>query len=479
MEVPGKSIFINGNAGTSGYGLYIMNSSGQLEILMGGVVFSASSATLPIGVRSTVAIVRNAGTWSVYVNGVQYSIANPTATPFVPNTGFFIGCVNDGTGVFNGVISNVAFWNVARSNTQIASDLSACTLAPQTGLTGYWTLGEGSGTTAHDISGNANNLTIANTPWIATPAAYSYATYLTYTWSFGDGSTSTIANPAHTYTVPGIYTTSLSVTSASVCTGIATNTITVNTTPATGTLTGTTVVCQGATTVLSDTLIGGIWSSNNTSVVTVSSTGTLTGVTGGTANISYTFNNGCVASATATVTVNAATPMFSTAPAAAICINLPITYTTQSGQSNYIWTVSGVSGTDYNITAGGVGSSDTTVTLTWLTTGVQTVTANYTSPTGCTAIAAATNVTTTSNAYPLASYSVNPNPACVNNATAFNITSSASGWCSNNVLYLSDGYDYLYSNTNVASGPSFTFETWLQWAGRTRDCQPGYILLWN
>ena len=34
---------------------------------------------------------------------------------------------------------------------------------------------------------------------------------MTYSWTFGDGSTSTVANPSHTYTQAGQYTARLSV----------------------------------------------------------------------------------------------------------------------------------------------------------------------------------------------------------------------------------------------------------------------------
>ncbi len=113
-------------------------------------------------------------------------------------------------------------------------------------------------------------------------------------------------------------------------------------------------------------------------------TGTVTGIAGGTATISYTVSNGCTATATTIVTVNTSTITFTTTPPAQLCRSVSATYTTQPGnQSNYIWTVSGTSGTDYNITAGGTGSSNNSVTLTWLTASTKTVTVNYTGANGC------------------------------------------------------------------------------------------------
>ncbi|GAB7007487.1 hypothetical protein JCM18899A_49620 [Nocardioides sp. AN3] len=56
---------------------------------------------------------------------------------------------------------------------------------------------------------------------------------LTYSWDFGDGTTSTQANPAHTYTVSGVhaYTASLKVTDSAGSSSTATVRVTVNSTP--------------------------------------------------------------------------------------------------------------------------------------------------------------------------------------------------------------------------------------------------------
>ena len=111
-------------------------------------------------------------------------------------------------------------------------------------------------------------------------------------------------------------------------------------------------------------------------------------------------------SATATVTVNAIpTPTFTVQPGATACASTDVTYTTQSGQTNYVWTVPGTLNTDYSITSGGVGTSSNTVTLKWLTTGSKTVTINYTNSNGCTAASATSSTATTVSAPTLGTYS--------------------------------------------------------------------------
>ena len=61
--------------------------------------------------------------------------------------------------------------------------------------------------------------------------------------------------------------------------------VTINVAPSV--ITGTTVVCSGLTTSLSDSVSGGIWSSSSTTIANVSSAGTVTGATAGIVNITY------------------------------------------------------------------------------------------------------------------------------------------------------------------------------------------------
>ena len=67
-------------------------------------------------------------------------------------------------------------------------------------------------------------------------------------------------------------------------------------------ISGTGIVCAGATITLSDAVPGGGWSSSNTAVATTAPDGTITGVSAGTANIVY--STGCGSDVSLTVTVN-------------------------------------------------------------------------------------------------------------------------------------------------------------------------------
>ena len=100
-----------------------------------------------------------------------------------------------------------------------------------------------------------------------------------------------------------------------------------------------------------------------------------------------------------TATVNSVpTPTFIAQPGATAYLGTDVTYTTESGKSNYVWTFSGTANIDYTITSGGT-STDNSVTLKYLTTGSKTVTINY-SANGCTAASATSSTATTISMIP-------------------------------------------------------------------------------
>ncbi len=77
-------------------------------------------------------------------------------------------------------------------------------------------------------------------------------------------------------------------------------------------------ICVGDTIRYSDTIIGGTWSSSNTTIATIDSTGKIKGMAAGTATITYAVTNRCgTTTVTKSVTVNA-NPIIAAAPSS-IC----------------------------------------------------------------------------------------------------------------------------------------------------------------
>ncbi|MEO7530351.1 MAG: hypothetical protein ABIS69_03035, partial [Sediminibacterium sp.] len=81
---------------------------------------------------------------------------------------------------------------------------------------------------------------------------------------------------------------------------------TFNALPSVNSIAGSNAVCIGSTIPLTNTTIGGVWSSGTIANATISNTGVLTGVSAGTTVVSYTVTNvnGCVNAATSLKTIN-------------------------------------------------------------------------------------------------------------------------------------------------------------------------------
>ena len=138
----------------------------------------------------------------------------------------------------------------------------------------------------------------------------------TYNWTYS-GTGATITSGGGTNAIIVTYaanatsgTWSVTATGTNTCASIPrTFAVTLNALPTIAAITGTLDVCIVLTTQLLNATTGGTWSSSNTSIATVnSSTGVVTGVAAGTTTITYTTaanGNGCINTASATVTVNA------------------------------------------------------------------------------------------------------------------------------------------------------------------------------
>ena len=118
------------------------------------------------------------------------------------------------------------------------------------------------------------------------------------TWSSSDIGVATIGSTGIVNTI-SVGATTISYSFASGCS--ATKVLFSN--PQPSVIDGTTNICAGSVTTLTDSIGSGNWSSNNTAVATVgSSSGLLSGAGGGTAIITYSLGAGCIT--TTVVTVN-------------------------------------------------------------------------------------------------------------------------------------------------------------------------------
>jgi hypothetical protein len=210
----------------------------------------------------------------------------------------------------------------------------------------------------------ANGCISPSTSVVITGTNFTGATSVTFN---GIASTYTVNSATQiTANVPaGSSTGSIVVT---VPTGFATSAVsfTVNPQPSVGPITGTTSICPGGTTTLSNATPGGVWNSSNPAAATVNAGGLVTAsATGGaTTTISYTITNGngCSDSASTLFTVYAK-PVLS--GPSSVCIGATgITFSSSTGAGT--WTSSNPStaviNNSGNVTTVATGSTTFTFT---------------------------------------------------------------------------------------------------------------------
>ncbi|MDP2042768.1 MAG: T9SS type A sorting domain-containing protein [Algoriphagus sp.] len=257
------------------------------------------------------------------------------------------------------------------------------------------------------------------------------------TWSGGAGTWTNATNPATaTYTSAptesGIITLTLTTNGGSCGTTSVTKTITINATaainsPSLAAQTRCQNVAFSPISVAPGQGLTYLWYSN---AANNNSTGSaITGATSNTytppsSTVGTTYYYVVVTSATCGTTATSAvsgaflvnqppTVTFDPSqPSGTHCVDTDLTYTTQSGQTNYVWTIPGVAGADYTIVSGGNSSSNTAV-IRWLTAGPKSITVSYTDPNNCGATTPATSNTITVLKNTVQPPS-NPNPSACN-----------------------------------------------------------------
>ena len=261
-------------------------------------------------------------------------------------------------------------------------------------------------------------------------------TMSSWTWNFGDGNTSNVQNPSHTYSASGTFSVTMNASSTLGCSGTITNTVTVNSLPVSNF--SATTVCLRDTTRFTDLSTGALsWNWNfgngNTSVLqnppnTYSVSGTYS------VSLITTTANGCKDTTVIPVTVN---PLpianFTTTP---VCLNTPpMTFTNQStGATQWNW----------NFGDASPNSTLQSPTHNYAAAGNYSVTLIATTANGCNDT---TSLSITVNALPIPKFiSLDK---CFNNATPF--TDQSTGGPTQWSWNFGDG------NSAVQQNPSHTY----------------------
>ncbi|NDC42746.1 MAG: hypothetical protein EBZ77_14560, partial [Chitinophagia bacterium] len=177
----------------------------------------------------------------------------------------------------------------------------------------------------------------------------------------------TIASVSTTGVVTGLDTGFATISySATIACGLSIDTqmirVIAGSTVSAGTISGTSVICTGTTTILSDTASGGAWSSNATGIASVSATGVVYGVSPGTAIIRYMVAGTCnTDTATFNITITSTPTAGTISGPSTVCAGSSIALT--DSVTGGIWTSSNVA----------VASVSATGAVTGITSGVATI----------------------------------------------------------------------------------------------------------
>ena len=196
---------------------------------------------------------------------------------------------------------------------------------------------------------------------------------VSYSWSGPNGFTSTALTPA---AIPvstlsaGVYT----FTATSTCAISTSATLNLNVRTAPSATVGANSLCLGATTILTNTGIGGTWSSSSTARATVgATTGNVSAVSAGAVNISYT--TGCGSAAVFAMTMRGTPAAITGTRTVCVGITSPLSDATTGG----IWTSSNTAIASINSSTGvltGVGNGTATITYNNLGCGFATAVAS-------------------------------------------------------------------------------------------------------
>ena len=147
-------------------------------------------------------------------------------------------------------------------------------------------------------------------------------------WSSGNMAIATIDSSTGRLTAvsAGVVNISYSVTN-SCGTGVDSLPVTIFAFPAAGTITGTTTICRSGTATLSDTVVGGRWSTSDSTLATITSSGVLTsGSRTGVDTLMYTISNICGSASTRrAVTIEAPLSAGSVIGSTSVCAGSAIT----------------------------------------------------------------------------------------------------------------------------------------------------------
>jgi len=158
----GQTVIYNGTDGTDGCGIKITPA---IAVECGGSESAVSSAQFTPGTWQHVAAVRGAGTWKLYLNGLERTLTGN------PSSAAPTGTTSIGTG-FSGRLDEVRIWNTARTPTQIQDNMIRSLTGTEGGLAAYYHCDHASGAILADRTSAHKDGALVNSPLWEDSAAF-------------------------------------------------------------------------------------------------------------------------------------------------------------------------------------------------------------------------------------------------------------------------------------------------------------------
>ncbi|MFN0145377.1 MAG: Ig-like domain-containing protein [Dehalococcoidia bacterium] len=127
-----------------------------------GTFRTITTGNFPLNQWYHVAATYNGTTMRLFVNGVQQGTGRAATGTIDSNTALVMGSTSAGAGRFPGLIDEVRVSNIVRYAANFTP--TAVAFAPDADTRALWHFNEGTGTTAADVSGNANTGTLTSGP---------------------------------------------------------------------------------------------------------------------------------------------------------------------------------------------------------------------------------------------------------------------------------------------------------------------------
>jgi len=371
---------IFGNRGTATNGFLVYLTNGQLSLRLGGINVAQVGADLRDNLCHHVTVTRLGNDVTYYVDGIiVYANTSVNFSQSISSShALWIGSDQPNPNPFKGVIREIRYWNLARTQTQIVAAKDTFLVGNEPGLIGYWRMNEGNGQTVNDYSAVGRDGVLGSTTAVETldpssiaacpltgcvlpvatitPAGstticsggfvtLNAATGAGYSWQWklNGGNISGATASSYAAGTAGVYSCLITNSCGSSISG--TITVTVVAPTATITASGSTTFCTGGSVTLNATTGAGFtwqWKLNGGNILGATSS-TYNATAAGNYTCAITNVCGALTSNTITVTVNTLPPAtISAGGSTTFCLGGSVTLTANTGAGlTWQWKLNG------------------------------------------------------------------------------------------------------------------------------------------